>query len=416
MTRLSRTLLSFAIASLSVACDSDGEPPMDSGPIMVDAGGIDTSVRPSKRSDFWTQADPESGTIAFFGGDDGPIVNQIPEPNFLDETWIFEPGVGWSQIESDPHPSARGRYASAYDAVNRRMLVFGGRWRATGTSGNYTVYNDLWAFSFESRTWTQLHDGSGAAPPGRYFGGMAVDGSGTIYLTGGATNESALNITLANDLWTFDGTSWTEQTFTGDAPSRLFVAWGYDSSRERLLAFGGQVGDFVSPAFNDLFALDLATNTWSVINDGFTGTAPAGRFNAMLSYDAGRDRYLLFAGHGDLIMNNQVWAYDPSANTWSEASAGDTPTGNPLGCIGNPREIPTNFLNQDLGAPQGRQTGGWSVLGDSAWALLGESDCSDHLDDAWSFDLTSNTWDEAIAARTGESCERRGDACECLCL
>ncbi len=419
MTTLSRFFTLLALTGALTACD-DGTTEMDAGNPEVDAGDTDagplpSTVRPTKRSDFWAVADPASGTIALFGGDDGPIVNQIPQPNFLDETWVFEPGVGWAQVEGATHPSARGRYAAAYDAANERMIVFGGRYRATGTSGNYTVFNDLWAFSFADRTWTQLHDGSGTAPPARYFAGVAVDSAGTIYVAGGATNSDALSITLADDLWSFDGTAWTEQTLTGETPQRLFIAWGYDSMRNRLLAFGGQSGDFVSASLNDLHALDLATGTWSVLDDGFTGTAPEGRFNAMLAYDSGRDRYMLFGGHGDLIMNNQVWAYDPAGAAWSLAAPGDTPTGNGLGCLGNPREIPNNFLNQDLAAPQGRQTGGWAILGGTAYALLGESDCSDHLDDTWSFDLASSTWSEVIEARTGESCDRRGDDCMCLC-
>jgi hypothetical protein len=386
---------------------ADAEAPED--------GGATSTMRPSKRSDIAGVFDPGTGLLATFGGDDGPIVNQIPRPVFRDDTWVFEPGFGWTEVETATAPSARARYGVAHDPTEGRMLLFGGRFREEGTTGDYTLHNDLWAFDFESRTWTMLHDGSGTAPGPRFSPAMAFDAdSGTLYVAAGGLNANALSPNPAGDLWAFDGASWTEIPTSGDAPStRLFEAWGHDPTRGRLVAFGGQVGDFFSPAFADLYALDLATGEWTQLD---AGTGPSGRFNAMLEYDGENDRYLVFGGHADPGVANDLWAFDPNGGGWTELAGGDQFTGGALGCLDNPQEIPASYVEQDPSAPERRQGGLFEVVGTTVWLFGGESDCSDHLDDTWSFDLSTDTWAEALEARSGESCERRDDDCMCLCL
>jgi hypothetical protein len=396
--------------ALAIACSGCGD----------DGGGGDTpdaslsAERPTKRSDIAATADPDTGIAVIFGGDDGPIVNQIPSPSYRDDTWVFDPSVGWSQV-TGAGPSARGRYAAAHDPDAGRMLLFGGRFREAGASGNYTLYDDLWAFDYQARAWTQV-DSGGEGPTPRYFPAAVYSPvSGQLVVWGGDTNPSALTITPSNEVWSWDGSAWTQETATGQGPSsRLFVAYAYDSQRDRLVVFGGQVGDFVSAAFNDLYALDLGTFVWSRLHDG-AGTAPSGRFSAAMAYDAARDRYLAFGGHADPGVSNEVWAFDPAGGTWSKLGGGDSFTGNPLGCMGNDREIPQDYVTQDLAAPERRSTPMFAFLGDTVWLYGGESDCSDHLDDTWRL-APDGTWTEVIEARTGESCARAGDDCQCLCL
>jgi len=422
-----RTLLSLVIATFFLLGCGEDDPADDAGGGGADASvqdgggdvdagpGMMSTMRPSKRSDIGGVADPTSGTIVTFGGDDGPIIGQRPMPRFLDDTWIYEPGFGWTEVVTDPHPSARGRYGATYDPNGRRMLLFGGRFRVEGGSGDYTLNNELWAFSFETQTWEMLHDGAGTAPGARYSPALAYDAAtDTLYVAGGGLNANALRPEPAADLWSFDGTTWTEIPTSGDAPSsRLFEAWAHDPSRGSLISFGGQVGDFFSPAFSDMHALDLATGTWTQLD---TGTGPEGRFNAMLEYDADNDRYLMFGGHADPGVTNDLWAWDATAGSWAELGAGDEFTGGGLGCLGNPQEIPEDYVTQDLAAPERRQGGVLRVMNGRLWLFAGESDCSDHLDDTWSFDLSTDAWMEHVEARSGETCARQGDDCMCLCL
>ena len=305
----------------------------------------------------------------------------------------------------------------AHDPNAGRALLFGGRFRASGTSGDYTLYNDLWAFDFNAQTWSQTDDGAGMAPTARYFAAAAYDSSSDQFvLWGGDTNPSALTISLSTEVWSHSGNAWQQRTPQGTPPSpRLWVGYTHDSKRNRLVVFGGQIGDFVTPAMSDLYALDLSTTTWSQLHTG-GDSAPSGRFSSFLTYDEAGDRYLLMGGHADQGVTNDVWAFDPNANSWAIIHAGDSFTGAPLGCLNNTRELPKNYVTEDLSAPERRSTGVVALLGNTLWLFGGESDCSEHLDDLWRLELDTAQWTEVLSARSGESCARRSDACECLCL
>lgn len=380
----------------------------------LDLDAVTSDVRPGKRSEVLAVSDPTSNTVMIFGGNMGRVVDQVPKGDFLDETWVFSPGQGWAQLQPADHPSARGRYAVSYDGVNRRALVFGGRWRQADTTGAYTLKNDLWQFDFATRAWSELDQGTG--PSKRYYPASAYDEvTATYYVFGGGTNRDPMTIDVAMDLWSWDGSTWSQLTTTGEAPSRrLFIGSTYDPTRDRLVVFAGQRGDFQSQAYNDLYALDLGTLTWSKLDDG---NGPSTRMHSHVVYDTDRDRYLVFGGHTDVGDMNDLWAFDPNTDTWSEVYIADAFTGEPLGCLDNPRDVPTNYVTQDLAAPERRHRGMFTLLHDSLWLFGGmHAECSDHLDDTWRYDLTTNTWHELIDARSGESCARRNEDCQCLCF
>ncbi|HTM22091.1 MAG TPA: kelch repeat-containing protein [Kofleriaceae bacterium] len=387
------------------------------GSTAGDAGapdGLPGETRPGKRSQNAFAADPASGRLLIFGGDTGPIVDQIPQPVFVDDTWVLDPAAGWHPVAGD-RPSARARAASALDPAGR-VLVFGGRWRATGTSGDYTLDRDLWAFDLATESWSLVDDGS-SGPSGREIPVAAFDATdGALYVYGGDTDPSALGIAPSAEVWRFQAGAWSPMAPGGDAPvPRHFMASTFDGNRRRLIIFGGQPGNFVDPGMSDLYALDLGTMTWSQLHPGGAG-APPGRFSATLAYDAEGDRYLLFGGHADPGVTNDLWAFDPDAGTWSELAAGDVFTGRPLGCLGNPAEIPDDYVTQDLAAPERRASATVGLLDGALLVFGGQSDCSDHLDDTWRYSLSSPGWSELLPARSGESCARRNDDCACLCL
>ena len=109
----------------------------------IDVDNIETADRPTQRSEVYGVGDPVSNSILIFGGNEGPVVNQRPTSVFLEETWIFEPGYGWTELNIDM-PSARSRYGAAYDPTGQRALIFGGRYRVEGGSGPYDIFNELW--------------------------------------------------------------------------------------------------------------------------------------------------------------------------------------------------------------------------------------------------------------------------------
>src|SRR5262249_3589964 len=95
------------------------------------------------------------------------------------------------------------------------------------------------------------------------------------------------------DVWSLDLNlqTWTKLQPTGTAPSaRDGHVLVYDSTRDRLLLFGGTSG---GNYLNDTWALSLSgTPAWSQVTP--TGTLPAGRYAAAGVYDPGLDRLVVY--------------------------------------------------------------------------------------------------------------------------
>ena len=360
---------------------------------------IESDVRPTPRSEVYGVGDPASNSILVFGGNEGPVVNQRPTSVFIEETWIFEPGFGWTELDTEM-PSARSRYGAAYDPTGERAIIFGGRYRIEGGSGAYDLFDELWSFDFGSRTWTLIDAGNG--PSARTYPSVIWDDEEqALYVYGGMVNADPMVIEVNQELWRFKDGEWEELTTTGSLPSqRTFLSETWDSQRRRLVIFAGQVGNYWDYAYNETYALDIDTLQWVELNNG--SDAPSTRMHPHLTYDSERDRYLMFGGHTDIGDGNDLWEMDPDSGEWTLIREADTFTG--------------DYVDQDLSAPERRHRGMFTLMHDSLWIFGGmHAECSDHLDDTWRYPLEDGDWTQLIEARAGESCARSDDDCECLC-
>ena len=126
------------LCALAGACsdgDSVGSDSGGSGIIVPDdLNALTRNQTPSKRSEMRTAVHPATNSILIFGGNDGLVVNQIPSAaRYLDDTWLFEPGTGWTEIEvRNQRPASPRAHAMPWPSIEDggRALLFGGRFRA----------------------------------------------------------------------------------------------------------------------------------------------------------------------------------------------------------------------------------------------------------------------------------------------
>ena len=147
---------------------------------------------------------------------------------------------------------------------------------------------------------------SGAAPFARYGHSAIYDPTKQrVIIFGGFTGG------YANDLWQLDLStqSWTQLLPSGSKPAaRLEHTAIYDPINYRMIVFGGTSGTNL----NDLWQLDLNTLTWTQLAP--TGILPSGRFGHTAIYDPTKQRMIIFGGGNQ----NDVWQLDLKDMNWSQ--------------------------------------------------------------------------------------------------
>ena len=225
----------------------------------------------------------------------------------------------WTQPAFEGSPVAQEAQAGIYDALRSRMLIFGG-WDGARS------LNTTYALSLTgSPAWTRV-DAAGTPPDGRYAHSVVYDSSRDRLLVFGGRSQ----FSFFNDVWqlSLSGTpTWTQLTPAGISPSQRFGHEAiYDPVRDRMIVFGGYDGAFR----NDFWELTLTgTPTWTQLVP--TGTLPSRRDFATSIYDPIGDRLVMFGGNSDVggpYERSDTWALKLSGTpAWIQlAPAGTSPS------------------------------------------------------------------------------------------
>lgn len=164
-------------------------------------------------------------------------------------------------------------------------------------------------FFYAARVGTAWQDFTVAAePPKRIGAAMAfAPGLGGLIVFGGHGALGMMPIPLT-DTWRFDGATWTQQFPSSSPPWRSGAAMTYDSSRQRVVMFGG-----------DNFAATL-DDTWEWDGVGWqqvvTPSTPPPRANARMVFDSARNRVVLLGGTSAGSPVQDLWEYDGA--TWQQ--------------------------------------------------------------------------------------------------
>lgn len=330
-----RGLLSAATAAIALACLScDGAPPAgpdDAGTTPIDSGTID------------------SGTI-----DSGTEQDAGVET----DSGVFEVPVGWTELGG--MPEQLGRWGARMVAVpeERRFILFGGSTYPSGGS-----IGDLWSFSLDTETWTELED-SGDVPAPRYCHCLAyLPEHHQVLLVGGRNDLGPLEPEAF--LLDLDTLAWSE--IGGPVPRGVIgCAAEWMSNLGKAVVFGGGgAGGFDRTTW----LYDPETERFSFAQ---TTVIPPGRTDPASAFDPTSGRMFIFGGGVQVVPpfehREDLWAFD--GNDWEEITpAGDGPS---------KRRFPAHGVDEVNGA----------------WYLFSGTIEEQDLPDLWRFDFATETWTE----------------------
>jgi hypothetical protein len=150
------------------------------------------STSPAPRAFPASAFDEATGTFVVFGG--VSLCGDFFCP--LSDTWTWD-GTTWTEGHPAHHPTDRAQAALAFDPNTGRGVLFGQG--ALDRSHTWT---------WDGTDWSHIRPLP--SPRSRSGSGMAYDAAlGEVVLFGGLGSNNGTDLYSYNDLWTWDGTSWT---------------------------------------------------------------------------------------------------------------------------------------------------------------------------------------------------------------
>jgi hypothetical protein len=173
-----------------------------------------------------------------------------------------------------------------YDSLRGQVVMFGGTTTLNQTTTNVTSngvdLNDTWIGTWNGSTftWTNaIPNGAAGSPPPRSWHSMAFDGQ-YVWMTGGMVNgdEKAqqnpnFTATFLNDMWRWDGASWTQVTVPTGPAGLAAMAMVFDpdhgtggpNGTGQLVLFGG---NYMTGTGNGTINPNGNTWVWDVAQPG----------------------------------------------------------------------------------------------------------------------------------------------------
>jgi hypothetical protein len=151
-------------------------------------------------------------------------------------------------------------------------------------------------------TWTKKAPSSSPSARARHF--MVYDPpTKKIVLFGGTSG--------GGETWVYDtaGDAWTQKNPSPSPGSRNAHAMAYDTKRNLVFMFGGTAGG------DETWVYDATGDAWTNKNPS---AKPTARTDAKVVYEPVTDRFLMFGGKAGSARTDEMWAYDPTNNSWMQ--------------------------------------------------------------------------------------------------
>ena len=228
----------------------------------------------------------------------------------VSETWEWDSAT-WTQ-KSTAGPAGRVNQAMVYDASSQVVLLYGGQ--GADPHGTFTqLLGDTWVWN--GTEWTELHPVNHPSP--RAGHSLAFDAArGEVVLFGGDETDSLdMQGPYLNDTWVWNGTDWDLKDPQDAPPARFRHAMTYDANRQKIVLFGGNDAD--GPV-NDTWEWDGIL--WNQVTTAHT---PDKRRGPGMTYDSRREKVVLFGGELGLEFSSETWEYD--GLDWTRIEAANPP-------------------------------------------------------------------------------------------
>ena len=277
----------------------NGAQPTGSSSITIFASpgfeAANSPTAPAARALSMGSFDTAHGVNVLFGGKGNTT--------WYSDTWAWN-GTIWTQLSPASHPSARDGGAMAFDTATGATILFGGLSATTGAA-----LNDTW--SWNGTNWTNL---SVTGPSARYDANLVYDAAiGKLVLFGGYDGTSTFSET-----WTFDGTTWTKLAPAAHPTARANPAISYDPGAQRVLLYGGDNGSGTS-FYGDTWTFD--GTTWTQQSPVHT---PGQRSQAAMAFDPVLTKVILFGGRDSANVYDDVAMW--TGADWQQGSVPLAPT------------------------------------------------------------------------------------------
>ncbi|KAK2767397.1 hypothetical protein FQN54_003553 [Arachnomyces sp. PD_36] len=268
--------------------------------------------------------------------------------------------------QANPFP----RYGATVNAVASKE---GDIYMMGGLVDGSTVKGDLWMVESNTGSLSCFPIATVSEGPGPRVGHASLLVGNAFIVFGGDTKMDE-NDTLDDTLYLLNTSSrqWSRALPPGPRPTGRY-GHTLNILGSKIYIFGGQVEGFF---FNDLIAYDLnalqnPANKWEfLIRNSHDGGPPAGQIppartnHTIVSYN---DKLYLFGGTNGTQWFNDVWSYDPRANTWTQ-----------LDCIG--------FI------PDRREGHSAALVNDVMYVFGGRTEEGVDLGDLAAFRISTRRW------------------------
>ena len=207
--------------------------------------------------------------------------------------------TGWTKIPG-PGPSPRWTHAAVLDPARQNAVIFGG----------FGAGNEVWIFSFASRSWTRVDAPNGPSARGSpaAVSDLARD---RMVLVGGFTSAPS------DEVWAFSFATHTWSSLPKGPSPRFEMGAATDGTDAWF--YGGFLAGF--QATDELWQFDLSSDTWTLLSQ--SDVKPSPRTNMGIGFNAGS--LYVIGGHDANGLTPGTWQYQFSSQAWTQLS----PTGTP---------------------------------------------------------------------------------------